>query len=82
MYFEKLKESSTIPVKILFSFFSFIKLFLCVNTLADGIEYVKCAQKAGLDVDSVAPRFSFFFAIGMNFYMEVCLFSKREQGIN
>jgi len=40
-------------------------------TLADGIEYVRCAQKAGLDVDAVAKRFSFFFAIGMNFYMEV-----------
>jgi len=40
-------------------------------TLADGIEYVRAAQKAGLDVDKVAPRLSFFFAIGMNFYMEV-----------
>jgi methylmalonyl-CoA mutase len=40
-------------------------------TLADGIEYVKAAQAAGLDVDSVAPRLSFFFGIGMNFYMEI-----------
>ena len=40
-------------------------------TLADGMEYVRCGQKAGLDVDAVAPRFSFFFAIGMNFYMEI-----------
>jgi methylmalonyl-CoA mutase len=40
-------------------------------TLADGIEYVRAAQAAGLDVDKVAPRLSFFFAIGMNFYMEV-----------
>lgn len=40
-------------------------------TIADGIEYVKAAQAAGLDVDAVAPRLSFFFAIGMNFYMEV-----------
>ena len=40
-------------------------------TLADGIEYVKTAQAAGLDVDAVAPRLSFFWAIGMNFYMEV-----------
>mmetsp|Transcript_33742 Transcript_33742/g.43107 ORF Transcript_33742/g.43107 Transcript_33742/m.43107 type:complete len:757 (+) Transcript_33742:65-2335(+) len=40
-------------------------------TLADGIEYVRTAVKAGLDVDKVAPRLSFFFAIGMNFYMEV-----------
>ena len=40
-------------------------------TLADGLEYIRAAQKAGLDVDQVAPRFSFFFGIGMNFYMEV-----------
>jgi methylmalonyl-CoA mutase len=40
-------------------------------TIADGLEYVRTAQKAGLDVDKVAPRLSFFFAIGMNFYMEV-----------
>ena len=40
-------------------------------TLADGIEYVRAAQAAGLDIDDVAPRLSFFFAIGMNFYMEI-----------
>ncbi len=40
-------------------------------TLADGIEYVRCARDAGLDVDAFAPRLSFFFAIGMNFFMEV-----------
>ena len=40
-------------------------------TLADGLEYIRAAQKAGNTVDEVAPRFSFFFAIGMNFYMEV-----------
>eukprot|EP00297_Palpitomonas_bilix_P004174 CAMPEP_0113891614 /NCGR_PEP_ID=MMETSP0780_2-20120614/14871_1 /TAXON_ID=652834 /ORGANISM="Palpitomonas bilix" /LENGTH=738 /DNA_ID=CAMNT_0000881285 /DNA_START=27 /DNA_END=2243 /DNA_ORIENTATION=- /assembly_acc=CAM_ASM_000599 len=40
-------------------------------TIADGIEYVRCAEKAGLDVDRIAPRLSFFFAIGMNFYMEI-----------
>lgn len=40
-------------------------------TLADGIEYIRCAQQAGLDVDTVAPRLSFFWCIGMNFYMEV-----------
>jgi len=40
-------------------------------TLADGIEYIRAAQKAGLSVDQVAPRVSFFFAIGMNFYMEI-----------
>lgn len=40
-------------------------------TLADGLEYVKYALDRGLDVDSFAPRLSFFFAIGMNFFMEV-----------
>lgn len=40
-------------------------------TLADGVEYVRAAQQAGLDVDKVAPRLSFFFAMGMNFYMEI-----------
>lgn len=40
-------------------------------TIADGLEYVKAAQSAGLDVDDFAPRLSFFFGIGMNFLMEV-----------
>ncbi len=40
-------------------------------TLADGVEYIRAAQRAGLSVDQVAPRVSFFFAIGMNFYMEI-----------
>ncbi len=40
-------------------------------TIADGIEYVRTAIASGLDVDSFAPRLSFFFAIGMNFFMEV-----------
>ncbi|WIV50003.1 methylmalonyl-CoA mutase [Marivivens sp. LCG002] len=40
-------------------------------TLADGREYVRTAIKAGMDVDTFAPRLSFFFAIGMNFFMEV-----------
>jgi len=39
-------------------------------TLADGLEYVKAAQARGLNVDSFAPRLSFFFCIGMNFFME------------
>ncbi len=39
-------------------------------TLADGKEYVKAAISKGLDVDAFAPRLSFFFAIGMNFFME------------
>ncbi|KAK3251552.1 hypothetical protein CYMTET_39111 [Cymbomonas tetramitiformis] len=40
-------------------------------TLADGLEYIRCAQAAGLSVDECAPRFSFFWAIGMNFYVEI-----------
>eukprot|EP00736_Rhodelphis_marinus_P004254 Rmarinus@m.2578 len=40
-------------------------------TLADGIEYVRTAAKAGLAVEKFAPRLSFFFGIGMNFYMEI-----------
>src|ERR1700687_1924025 len=40
-------------------------------TLADGVEYVRAGIKAGLDIDRFAPRLSFFWAIGMNFFMEV-----------
>lgn len=40
-------------------------------TIADGLEYIRSAINAGLSVDDVAPRFSFFFGIGMNFYMEI-----------
>ena len=40
-------------------------------TLADGIEYIRCGREVGLDVDAFAPRLSFFWAIGMNFFMEV-----------
>ena len=40
-------------------------------TLADGLEYVRAALGKGLAVDQFAPRLSFFFAIGMNFFMEV-----------
>src|SRR5688572_23666324 len=40
-------------------------------TLADGIEYVRAGVKAGMDVDSFAPRLSFFWAVGMNFFMEI-----------
>src|SRR5690349_322055 len=39
-------------------------------TLADGMDYVRAAQAQGLDVDHFAPRLSFFFGIGMNFFME------------
>ena len=40
-------------------------------TLADGLEYVRTGMKAGIDVDAFAPRLSFFWAEGMNFFMEV-----------
>jgi methylmalonyl-CoA mutase len=40
-------------------------------TIADGIEYAKAAQSRGIDIDTIAPRFSFFFGIGMHFFMEV-----------
>ena len=40
-------------------------------TLADGVEYARAGMAAGLDIDKFAPRLSFFWAIGMNFYMEV-----------
>lgn len=40
-------------------------------TLADGREYVRAAQARGLDIDAFAPRLSFFFGIGMNFFLEV-----------
>ncbi|MFH2092077.1 MAG: methylmalonyl-CoA mutase [Pseudomonadota bacterium] len=42
-------------------------------TLADGLEYVKAALAAGLDIDHFAPRLSFFFGIGMNFFMEIAM---------
>ncbi|MGX5211686.1 methylmalonyl-CoA mutase [Streptomyces violaceus] len=40
-------------------------------TLADGVEYIRAGREVGLDVDAFAPRLSFFWAIGMNFFMEV-----------
>ncbi|MGV0601882.1 methylmalonyl-CoA mutase, partial [Mycolicibacterium pulveris] len=40
-------------------------------TLADGVEYIKAGLHAGLDIDKFAPRLSFFWGIGMNFFMEV-----------
>ena len=40
-------------------------------TLADGVEYVRAGVAAGLDIDAFAPRLSFFWAIGMNFFMEI-----------
>ncbi|MAP54787.1 methylmalonyl-CoA mutase [Altibacter sp.] len=40
-------------------------------TLADGLEYIRTGLKAGMDIDSFAPRLSFFWAIGMNHFMEI-----------
>jgi methylmalonyl-CoA mutase len=40
-------------------------------TLADGVEYVRAGIKAGLTIDQFAPRVSFFWAIGMNYFMEI-----------
>src|SRR5258708_36952340 len=58
-------------------------------TLADGVEYVRAGIKAGLDVDRFAPRLSFFWAIGMNFFMEVAklraarlLWAKLMKGVD
>ncbi len=42
-------------------------------TLADGLEYVRAALKAGLEIDAFAPRLSFFFGVGMNFFMEIAM---------
>lgn len=43
-------------------------------TIADGIEYCRTGIKAGMDIDSFAPRLSFFWGVGMNFYMEIAKF--------
>src|SRR6201994_3064375 len=40
-------------------------------TLADGLEYIRTGIKSGLDIDTFAPRLSFFWAIGINFFMEI-----------
>ncbi|MBM9512578.1 methylmalonyl-CoA mutase [Desulfogranum marinum] len=42
-------------------------------TLADGIEYVRAAIASGMDIDTFAPRLSFFFGIGMNFFMDIAM---------
>src|SRR5579875_39751 len=58
-------------------------------TLADGVEYIRAGVAAGLTVDQFAPRLSFFWAIGMNFFMEVAklraarlLWAKLVKGFN
>ena len=48
-------------------------------TLADGMEYVRAAQKRGLDIDAFAGRLSFFFGIGMNFFLEVAKLRAARQ---
>lgn len=48
-------------------------------TIADGLEYVRCGLQAGVDVDDLAPRLSFFFGIGMNFYMEIAKLRAARQ---
>ncbi|MBW2250692.1 MAG: methylmalonyl-CoA mutase [Deltaproteobacteria bacterium] len=42
-------------------------------TIADGLQYVRAALDAGLDIDTFAPRLSFFFGVGMNFFMEIAM---------
>jgi methylmalonyl-CoA mutase len=58
-------------------------------TLADGVEYVRAGLDAGLTIDRFAPRLSFFFAIGMNYFMEIAklraarlLWAKLMRGFN
>ncbi|SDD61366.1 methylmalonyl-CoA mutase [Kordiimonas lacus] len=58
-------------------------------TLADGVEYIRAGVATGLDVDAFAPRLSFFWAIGMNYFMEVAkmraarmLWAKLVKGFN
>ncbi|WGF86862.1 methylmalonyl-CoA mutase [Marinivivus vitaminiproducens] len=48
-------------------------------TLADGLEYVRAAVDQGLDVDTFAPRLSFFFCLGMNFFMEIAKLRAARQ---
>ncbi len=45
----------------------------CAFTLADGLEYVRAALATGLKIDDFAPRLSFFFGVGMNFFMEIAM---------
>jgi methylmalonyl-CoA mutase len=61
----------------------------CAFTLADGLEYVRAALNTGLKIDEFAPRLSFFFGVGMNFFMEIamlraarCLWSRLMSQFN
>src|SRR3546814_16973765 len=51
--------------------FPYTTLFRSAYTLADGVEYIRAGLDTGLTLDQFAPRLSFFWAIGMNFFMEV-----------
>jgi methylmalonyl-CoA mutase len=58
-------------------------------TIADGLEYVRAGIRAGLDIDAFAPRLSFFWGVGMNFFMEIAklraarlLWAKLIKGFN
>ncbi len=48
-------------------------------TIADGLEYIETARRSGCTVDSIAPRLSFFFGIGMNFYLEIAKLRAARQ---
>ena len=48
-------------------------------TIADGLEYLRCAADAGIDVDKVAQRLSFFFAIGMDHHVEIAKLRAARQ---
>ncbi len=50
-------------------------------TLADGLEYLRTGVQAGIDIDSFAPRLSFFWAIGMNHFMEIAKMRAPPQSI-
>ena len=50
-------------------------------TIADGLEYARAGVAAGLDIDYFAPRLSFFWAIGMNFFMEVAKHARRPAAV-
>src|SRR3546814_20857363 len=51
--------------------FPYTTLFRSAYTLADGVEYIRAGLDTGMTIDQFAPRLSFFWAIGMNFFMEV-----------
>ena len=80
----------TIYVLIVFSFIYFFFYISLATlelgfTMADGIEYCRTGIQSGLTIDAFAPRLSFFFGIGMNFYMvhfEMNIFERFKLKIN